>query len=85
MLGRIHLLGKKSTLPIKEKFKPWDRENVLERIEKIELEINKKAERDDFDRLVLESIKTKKNLIHQICTRENLWSAYQKTSKGKRI
>lgn len=29
-------------------------------------------------------MKTKKNLIHQICTRENLWSAYQKTSKGKR-
>lgn len=62
-LGRIHLLGKRSGLLIKEKFKPWDKEKSLEKIELILGEIKKQEDITDFDKLALESIKTKKTLI----------------------
>lgn len=63
MLGRIHLLGKTANLPIKERFKAWNKESFLEKIDAIYNEIDKKSELNDFDRLALESIETKKKLI----------------------
>lgn len=73
MLGKIHLLGKNSKLPIKERFKPWNKEKALEKIKAIELEIKKKNELNDFDKLALESIQTKKRLIlSNSITYENL-------------
>ena len=63
MLGKIHLLGKESTLPIKERFKPWDKEKSLDKIEAIGLEIKKKTMLNDFDKLALDNIQLKKNLI----------------------
>ncbi len=63
MLGRIHLLGKASTLPIKEKFKAWDKEKALKKIDLIYNEINKLTDLTEFDRLALHNIETKKRLI----------------------
>lgn len=63
MLGRIHLLGGKAKLPISNKFKTWDKEKILAHIELIKAEINKKEILNDFDKLTLESVELKKNLI----------------------
>ncbi len=63
MLGKIHLLGEKADLPIKERFKPWNKEKALSKIDAIEAELKKKFQLNDFDELALKSIETKKNLI----------------------
>jgi len=63
MLGRIHLLGKVAKLPINNKFKTWEKEKILTHIELIKAEINKKEILNDFDKLTLESMELKKNLI----------------------
>lgn len=62
-LGKIHLLGKDSNLPIKERFKAWNKEKSLEKIEMIYTELKKETNPTDFDKLALESIETKKRLI----------------------
>lgn len=62
MLGRVHLLGKHAALPIREKFKIWDTENALEKIEAIERAIDNSTY-NEFDKLALESIRMKKELI----------------------
>lgn len=63
MIGRIHILGKDSSLAIQEIFKPWDKENALEKIKMIELVIQSKTVLDAFDQRVLGSIKEKRKLI----------------------
>lgn len=63
MLGRIHLLGRDAKVPIKERFKEWNKEKALEKIETIYLEIKKIPNLTDFDKLALSSIEIKKNLI----------------------
>ena len=64
-LGKIHLLGKDSNLPIKERFKAWNKEKSLEKIEMIYAELKKKANPTDFDKLALESLETKKKLVKE--------------------
>ncbi|MFA6386608.1 MAG: phosphotransferase [Candidatus Paceibacterota bacterium] len=63
MLGRIHLLGKNSKLPIKEVFKEWDKQKSLKKIKVINSIIRKKQKTTNFDKLTLKSIETKKKLI----------------------
>ena len=63
MLGRMHLLGKKSKLPIKDTFKAWDKEKILKKISDIENEINKKTNFSEFDKLAIKNLKLKKNII----------------------
>lgn len=63
MLGKIHLLGKVCKLPVKEKFYAWDKENALEKIDRIHDEIKKITSPTEFDQLALQSIETKKKLI----------------------
>lgn len=67
-LGKIHLLGKRAKLAIKERFKPWNKKNAIEKIEAIHLEIKKKSNLGDFDILALESIQAKKRLIQSNLT-----------------
>lgn len=64
-LGKIHLLGKVCNLPIKERFKAWNKEKSLEKIEAIYTELKKETNPTDFDKLALESIETKKRLIQE--------------------
>jgi homoserine kinase type II len=63
MLGRIHLLGKESNLLVNDIFKFSDKEKTLKHIELIESEIDKKEILTDFDKLAIENIKLKKNLL----------------------
>jgi len=63
VLGKIHVLGKDSKLTIKERFKPWDKENALEKIKTIESVIKDKSTPDEFDKMALESIDLKRKLI----------------------
>ena len=63
MLGRIHLVGREADVLIKEKFKTWNREKILEKIALIENEIEKVSTLTDFDKIALESIKTKRRLV----------------------
>jgi len=64
-LGRIHLLGKNADLPIKEKFKPWNKEEALEKIEAIHFKIKQRPNLTEFDKLASESIETKRHLIQE--------------------
>lgn len=63
MLGRMHLLGKVSTLTIEESFKSWNTEKALEKIEAVYNEIQKVTDPTEFDKLALKSVETKKKLI----------------------
>lgn len=63
MLGKIHLLGKEARLPIKERFKPWNKKKILEKISTIELQIKKIKNLNNFDRLALKNVELKKNLV----------------------
>jgi len=65
MLGRIHLLGKKSKLPINDFFKEWNKEKALQKISNIEKEINKKTTLTKFDHLAIKNLKMKKDLINE--------------------
>jgi Ser/Thr protein kinase RdoA (MazF antagonist) len=63
MLGQIHLLGKQAKLLNGEQFKIWDKKKSLEKIEAIKTEIEKKKTRSDFDKMALENLMTKEDLI----------------------
>ncbi|MCX6736120.1 MAG: phosphotransferase [Candidatus Parcubacteria bacterium] len=63
MLGKMHLLGKSSELPLKSIFKPWDKEKTLKEISLIETEIQKISQPSGFDTDALKGIQVKKNLI----------------------
>lgn len=63
MLGKIHLLGKLATLPMQEKFKPWNKANALKKIGLIREAIDRQPNTNDFDRLVIESLETKRKLV----------------------
>ena len=69
MLGKIHLLGKDSTLPVNERFKAWNTEKALEKVDAIYSEIKKLTDSTEFDRLALQSIETKKKLIQDNTTK----------------
>lgn len=62
-LGKIHLLGKKSTLEINDYFKIEDREKVFKKIDDILNKIKEKESLDEFDKTALENIELKKKLI----------------------
>ncbi len=64
-LGKIHLLGKDSNLLIEERFKAWNKEKTLEKIEMIYTELRKKNNLTDFDKLALEILKIKERLIKE--------------------
>lgn len=63
MLGKIHLLGKSATLPMQEKFKPWNKVNALKKMEMIREAIDREPNTTDFDRLALESLEIKRKLV----------------------
>jgi len=63
MLGKIHLLGKNATLPISVKFKMWNREKSLQKIDAIESQIKKISTPSLFDKLALENVCLKRRLI----------------------
>jgi len=56
MLGKMHLLGKKSSLILVEQFKGWDKQKLIQKGENIITEIKKRAELLDFDKLALEDV-----------------------------
>jgi len=62
-LGKIHLLGKDSNLPVKERFKPWNKDKSLEKIKAIYTTLQKDNNPKDFDKIALENIEMKKRLI----------------------
>lgn len=62
-LGRMHLLGKKSTLPVKKKLGLNSQEKALEIIKEIESRIKGKKELDNFDELAIKNIEMKKRLM----------------------
>lgn len=63
MLGRIHLLGKKSILLIDNGFKLENKGKVLEKIRSIEIEIGKKHPLSEFDKVAFENVRLKKQLV----------------------
>jgi len=63
MLGRLHLVGKKSVLSIGSYFKPMDREESLRKIAKLIKKIHENEVSSDFDKTALESLSLKKELI----------------------
>jgi Ser/Thr protein kinase RdoA (MazF antagonist) len=63
MLGKIHRLGTDVKIGMEEKFKLLSRENILDKINRIEVAIGQKTETDSFDKKALESIRLKKKLI----------------------
>ncbi len=62
-LGKIHLAGKNSDLKIESFFKVASKEKMLEKIGNILIEINKKNELNEFDKMALQSMNMKKELI----------------------
>lgn len=65
MLGKIHLLGRDAKLPVSGKFKPWNKEKSLAKIELVINEIQKKTNFDDFDESALKSLNLKKQLVQE--------------------
>lgn len=62
-LGRVHRLGKQSLFKINKEFTPWNKNESLEKLSLIKGEIKKKRSLDDFDRLTMESVALKRQLI----------------------
>ncbi len=65
MLGKIHLLGIKSALPVEDYFSGWDKQKFLAKADLILSIINEKAELDDFDKKALQTIMFRKELIEK--------------------
>lgn len=63
MLGKIHLLGKNSSIKINRTFKPWNKQKMLDIAEKIDAIIKGKKSHDDFDTLAKEDIDIKVELV----------------------
>lgn len=63
MLGKIHLLGKESKLAIDDHFKIESEENTLKKIENILTKISEISVQSDFDKVALENVKMKKELL----------------------
>lgn len=63
MLGKIHLLGKESKLAIGERFKVENKEKVLKKIDDILLRISEVHQHSDFDKVALENVQLKKELL----------------------
>lgn len=63
MLGRIHLLGRQSGLIIDDRFKIENKENTFKKIEAILARINAKDSFSDFDKIALENVQMKKELL----------------------
>lgn len=63
MLGQIHLLGKNSKVPIKEKFKVWDKAKSLEKVNTLLSVIQKIDQLSEFDTQALNVLQIKKQLI----------------------
>ncbi|MES2224695.1 MAG: phosphotransferase [Patescibacteria group bacterium] len=62
-IAKIHLLGKDSTLFMKDHFKGWDKEKFLVKADQLAALIHEKKEFDEFDRNALKSIEMRKALI----------------------
>jgi Ser/Thr protein kinase RdoA (MazF antagonist) len=63
MLGKIHLLGKGSKLIIDDRFKIKNEEKTSKEIEDILVKISEISQLDDFDKVALEDIQMKKELL----------------------
>lgn len=63
MLARIHLLGSKSTIAVREVNKPWGSEATLKEIEQILQKISVMEHKTDFDLLAEKNLLLKKELI----------------------
>lgn len=63
MLGQIHLLGKKSKLPVNVFFKPWSKENSLKQAELILKKIDSIKDKSVFDLRAEKNVLLKKKLI----------------------
>lgn len=63
MLARIHLAGKKSTLPMQEYLKGWNKEKLLAKAQALIEIIENKNPKDDFDASMLEDIQMRKGLM----------------------
>ncbi|MEX0931883.1 MAG: phosphotransferase [Candidatus Paceibacterota bacterium] len=63
MLGKIHLLGKESKLLIEDRFKIKNKEETLNKIENILTKVSEINSPSDFDRVALENMRMKKNLL----------------------
>jgi Ser/Thr protein kinase RdoA (MazF antagonist) len=62
-LGKIHLLGKSSSLKMDKLFKDWSKEKSLETASQIELKLKNIAEKNEFDILTQKVVSFKKELI----------------------
>jgi homoserine kinase type II len=62
-LAKIHLLGKESTLPMKDYFKGWNKEKFIAKADELAALIHEKSELDEFDTNALKSIEMRKSLI----------------------
>ena len=63
MLGRIHLLGRESRLVIHDKFKIENEEKTFKKIEDILAKIKEVGVQSDFDKMALENVRMKKELL----------------------
>ncbi|MCX6716328.1 MAG: phosphotransferase [Candidatus Taylorbacteria bacterium] len=62
-LGRIHILGKESKLAVEDYFKIEKDENVFKKIDDILIKISEVRNPSDFDKVALQSVKMKKELL----------------------
>jgi len=65
MLAKIHICGKNSTLKIDDSFKPWDKNNFLDKASQVIEKIKGIDSQNDFDRLALKSVLLKKKIIEK--------------------
>lgn len=63
MLGKVHLLGKESKLVINDFFKIENEEKTMKKIEDVLQKISEITSLSDFDRVALENVQMKKNLL----------------------
>jgi len=69
MLGKIHLLGKDSTLKLSSGFSGWNKKEALKTADTLATTISQIGNKTDFDELALKTVLFKKSLIEDGDTR----------------
>lgn len=64
-LGKMHILGKESTLEIKDVFSGWDKDKSLETIRLLQERLGHIEEKSPFDHLALETLNFKEGFIRK--------------------